>query len=192
MKRGTYLQRHITSACAITILPVKNNYYTEIAIDPELPEQELVITVTATSGSLTSKCTYTVHITQGTYAGIEGDEPVTAPGYEGDSFVSGDSLVAGILSSIGVNTIISDILDRAYTSLPAGLSGVVSFIAPTFDAADDVVSVETEDTTVRNDSFFIAVLDEIGSVADAEIEGIPGLSLIENLQYGDDSAVTFG
>ena len=38
----------------------------------------------------------------------------------------------------------------------------------------------------------IAVLDEIGSVADAEIEGIPGLSLIENLQYGDDSAVTFG
>ena len=180
--------------CIVSVngVPVKNNYYTEIAIDPELPEQELVITVTATSGSLTSKCTYTVHITQGTYAGIEGDEPVTAPGYEGDSFVSGDSLVAGILSSIGVNTIISDILDRAYTSLPAGLSGVVSFIAPTFDADDDVVSVETEDTTVRNDSFFIAVLDEIGSVADAEIEGIPGLSLIENLQYGDDSAVTFG
>lgn len=179
-------------SCIVSVngKPVKNNYYTEIAIDPELPEQELVITVTASGSSLSSKCTYKIHITQGTYAGIEGDEPVTAPGTSGNSFVSGDSLVAGILSSIGVNSVISDILDKAYTSLPAGLSGVVSFIAPTFDGEEE--NVAEENAPVRNDEFFISVLDEIGSVADAEIEGIPGLSLIENLQYGDDSTITFG
>ncbi len=179
-------------SCIVSVngKPVKNNYYNEIAIDPELPEQELVITVTANGSSLSSKCTYKIHITQGTYAGIEGDEPVTAPGTAGNAFVSGDSLVAGILSSIGVNSVISDILDRAYTSLPAGLSGVVSFIAPTFDGGEETTA--EGNAVVRNDEFFISVLDEIGSVADAEIEGIPGLSLIENLQYGDDSTITFG
>ncbi len=178
--------------CIVSVngVPVKNNYYNEIAIDPELPEQDLVITVTATGGSLSSKCTYTVHITQGTYAGIEGDEPVTTPGTENETFVSGDSIVAGILSSIGVNSVISDILDRAYTSLPTGLSGVVSFIAPTFDGGEEAPA--EDNGTVRNDMFFISVLDEIGSVADSDIEGIPGLSLIENIQYGDDSVVTFG
>ena len=179
-------------SCIVSVngVPVKNNYYNEIKIDPEIPEQELVITVTATGGSLSSKCTYTVRLTQGTYAGIEGDEPVTDSGATGNSFVSGDSLVASILSSIGVNSVISDILDRTYSSLPAGLSGVVSFIAPTFDTEEEV-SAEDE-SVVRNDNFFISVLDEIGSVADAEIEGIPGLSLIENITYGDDSTITFG
>lgn len=179
--------------CIVSVngAPVKNNYYNEIAIDPMLPEQDLIITVTATGSSISSKCTYTVHITQGTYAGIEGDEPVTNPG-PNESFVSGDSLVAGILSSIGVNSVISDILDKSYSSLPAGLSGVVSFIAPTFDADEEAPAETEEYASARNDQFFISVLDEIGAVADAEIEGIPGLSLIENLQYGDDSVVTFG
>ncbi|MBQ6897590.1 MAG: cadherin-like beta sandwich domain-containing protein [Clostridia bacterium] len=179
--------------CIVSVngTPVKNNYYNEIAIDPMLPEQVLIITVTATGSSISSKCTYTVHITQGTYAGIEGDEPVTNPG-PNESFVSGDSLVAGILSSIGVNSVISDILDKSYSSLPAGLSGVVSFIAPTFDADEEAPAETEEYASARNDQFFISVLDEIGAVADAEIEGIPGLSLIENLQYGDDSMVTFG
>ena len=178
--------------CIVSVngVPVKNNYYNEIAIDPEAAEQELVITVTASGSSLSSKCTYIVRITQGTYAGIEGDEPVTDSGASGDSFVSGDSLVAAILSSIGVNSVISDILDRTYTSLPAGLSGVVSFIAPTFDS-EETTSAQV-DSTDRNDNFFISVLDEIGSVADADIEGIPGLSFIENIQYGDDSTITFG
>ena len=179
-------------SCIVSVngVPVKNNYYNEIKIDPEIPEQELVITVTATGGSLSSKCTYTVRLTQGTYADIEGDEPVTDSGATGNSFVSGDSLVASILSSIGVNSVISDILDRTYSSLPAGLSGVVSFIAPTFDTEEEA-SAE-EESVVRNDNFFISVLDEIGAVADAEIEGIPGLSLIENITYGDDSTITFG
>lgn len=179
-------------SCIVSVngTPVKNNYYNEIAIDPELPEQDIVITVTATGSSRSSKCTYTVHITQGTYAGIDGDEPVSKPGAESETFVSADSLVAGILSSIGVNSVISDILDKAYTSLPAGLSGVVSFIAPTFDGGEEAPS--ENNGIVHDDQFFISVLDEIGSVADADIEGIPGLSLIENIQYGDDSVVTFG
>ncbi len=165
---------------------VKNNYYNEVMIDPELPEQDIVITVTATGGGASSKCTYTVHIEQGTYADAPGDEPVTEN--ESETYVSADSLVAGILSALGVNSVIASVLDSAYTALPAGLSGVVSFIAPTFD--DDGAEIVTEEQ--NNDEFFISVLDEIGSVADAVIEGIPGLSIIENLEYGDDSVITFG
>ncbi len=177
--------------CIVSVngVAVKNNYYNEVSIDPDADEQDLVITITASSGAVSSKCTYTVHIVQGTYAGIEGDEPVTVP-EEGHSYVSADSLVAGILSSIGLNSVISAVLDKSYTSLPAGLSGIVSFIAPTFDGGTDTsVSAGVQE---YDDEFYISVLDEIGAVVDTEIEGIPGLSVIENMQYGDDSVITFG
>ena len=178
--------------CIVSVngVPVKNNYYNEIQINPELAEQELVITVTASGGRESSKCTYTVHLTQGTYEGTPGDEPVTNGGNTGEAYVSSDSLVAGILSSIGVNSVISAVIDRTYTSLPAGLSGVVSFIAPTF--GDEAAAENTETADNQNDEFFIAVLDEIGSVVDTDIEGIPGLSIIENIEYGKDSYITFG
>ncbi len=187
--------------CIISVngVPVKNNYYTEVGIDPELDEQDLIITVTATGGGESSKCTYTVHLTQGTYANIEGDKPVVEE--EKENYVSADSLVAEILSSIGVNSIVSDVIDTVYTALPVDLSGVVSFIAPTFD--EDITSAlpviggvtfDTESETEADsskDDFFISVLDQIGAVADTYIAGIPGLDIIEGIQYGDDSPITF-
>ncbi len=188
--------------CSISVngVPVKNNYYTEVEIDPELDKQELVVTVTATGAGETSECTYTIHLTQGTYANVEGDEPVTENPAE--NYVSADSLVAEILSTIGVNSIISDVIDTVYTALPVDLSGVVSFIAPTFgdNVASGITGTDvdtTADTIVfpeagsGNDEFFISVLDQIGAVVDTSIGGIPGLEIIENLQYGDDSSITF-
>ncbi len=169
---------------------IKNNYYNEISIDPELSQQDVVITVSASGYGISSECTYTIHVTQGTYAGIEGDEPVTGNGNEEHSYVSSDSLVAEILSSIGVNSVISAVLDKSYSALPAGLSGVVSFIAPTFDT--DTQEPAGDAAAENDDDFYISVLDEIGSVIDTDIEGIPGLSLIENIEYGDDSLITFG
>ncbi len=169
--------------------PVKNNYYNEIILDTEKNEFDLVITVTATGSQKSSKCTYTVHITQGTYAGIEGDDPVTESGQESPSYVSSDSLIAGVLSSLGLNTVISAVLDNSYMSLPAGLSGIVSFIAPTF--GEEALTGEAPFVSDKNDEFYISVLDEIGTVVNTEIEGIPGLGLIENLENGDDSYITF-
>ena len=178
-------------SCVVTVngVAIKNNYYNEVKIDPDVAQQELVIKLTVSGGGKASECTYTINLTQGTYEGIEGDEPVTGTENEEHSYVSSDSLVADILSSIGVNSVISAVIDKAYAALPTGLSGIVSFIAPTFD---DAASSVTEVTEEHNDDFFISVLDEIGSVVDADIEGIPGLSLIENIKYGDDSIITFG
>ena len=165
-------------SCIVSVngVTVKNNYYNEITIDPDKKEQELVIKVTATGGGKSSVCVYTVHITQGTYENVAGDKPAS----DNSDVVSADSLVAGILSSIGVNSVISSVLDSSYTSLPVGLSGIVSFIAPTFDNGSTAVT-EAEDD-VYGDDFFISVLDEIGSLIDTDIEGIPGLSLLENIE----------
>lgn len=168
--------------------PVKNNYYNEIMLDLNKNEQDLIIKVTATGRYKSSECIYTIHIKQGTYSGIEGDRPVTDTGTEEHSYVSSDSLVSDVLSSLGINSVISAVIDSTYLSLPAGLSGIVSFIAPTFEAsdADDELYV-----TDKNDEFYISVLDDIGAYVNTEIDGIPGLSLIENLENGDDSYITF-
>jgi hypothetical protein len=71
----------------------------------------------------------------------------------------------------------------------AGLSGIVSFIAPTFGDEETTGGAESSDT--KNDEFYVSVLDDIGSLIDTEIEGIPGLGLIDNLENGDDSYITF-
>ncbi|MBE6791168.1 MAG: cadherin-like beta sandwich domain-containing protein [Ruminococcaceae bacterium] len=169
--------------------PIRNNYYNEVMLDPDKNECDLVITVTATGKNKTSKCTYTVHVIQGTYAGIDGDAPVVSPENENPSYATSDSLVSGILSSLGVNSVISSVLDNSYVSLPAGLSGIVSFIAPTF--GDEEVTAPAASPDEKNDEFYISVLDDIGNLIDTEIEGIPGLGLIENLENGDDSYITF-
>lgn len=168
--------------------PVKNNYYNEVMLDSEKETQELVIKVTATGRYKSSECTYTLHITQGTYAGIEGDEPVTNTGSEDHSYISSDSLVSDVLSSLGINSVISAVIDSAYLSLPAGLSGIVSFIAPTFEGNNSGTEISA---TGKNDEFYISVLDDIGAYVNTDIDGIPGLSLIENLENGDDSYITF-
>lgn len=187
--------------CIVSVngTPVKNNYYNEIAIDPELVEQKLVIKVTATGGGETSECTYTVHLTQGTYASVEGDAPVTEE--EQESFVSSDSLVAEILSGIGVNSIVSDVINNVYSTLPVDVSGVVSFIAPTFGdnvasgltgtVTDTTIDATIETVPATDDEFFISVLDQIGAIADTTIGGIPGLDIIGDIQSGEFGAVTF-
>ncbi len=167
---------------------IKNNYYNEISVDPDMKEQDLIITVTASGGGKSSKCTYTVHITQGTFAGVAGDEPVTAPGKEEPSFGTSDELVDSIFADLGISSYVSDILDRNFTSIPAGLSSVMSFIAPVFDEEQ---TGNEQNTETKNDEFFIAVLDDIGAVFDSEISGVPGLEVIKTLGNGADPFVAF-
>ncbi len=168
--------------------PINNNYYNEVMLDITKPTQDLVIKVTATGRNRSSECTYVIHVTQGTYAGIEGDEPITDSGSEEHSYVSSDSLVSDVLSTLGLNTVISTVINSNYTSLPSGLSGIVSFIAPTFnEPADNAGSAQVE----KNDDFYISVLDDIGAFVNTDIEGIPGLALVKNLENTYDSYITF-
>ncbi len=188
-----YPTAYVTNLSAYNVLvsvngvTIRNNYYNEIELDTSAEEQMLYIKVTATGNGKSSECLYTVTVHQGDYSSVPGDKPVQ--GDDGPSYSSADSLVADVLANLGMNSVISAVLNKSYASLPKTVSGVVSFIAPTFEGDSPVGSVT--DGSNESDEFFIAVLDEIGSVMDAEISGIPGIELASEMS-DPDSVVTFG
>ncbi len=169
-------------------MPVTNNYYNEIQLLPDEKQQDLVITVTASDGNKTSKCVYTVHVAQGTFAGVEGDEPVTAPSTTEPTFNTSDALINSIFADLGINSFVTDILDRNYSSIPANLSAVMSFIDPSSDYQSEGNEQGAE---IRDDEFYIAVLDDVGAVFDSEISGVPGLEVIKGIADGADTFITF-
>lgn len=172
-------------------LPVKNNYYNEIQILPDEDVQSLSVKVFVSGGGRKSECTYVVRVHQGE-GRPEENVPSTESGTEEHSYVSSDSLVAGVLSSMGVNSVISSILDRSYVSLPTGLSGIVSFIAPTFDeGTTGGNSVSVGESEGKDDSFYYSVLDEIGALVNTEIKGIPGIEFSGDIASLKDKYVTF-
>lgn len=171
--------------------PVKNNYYNEVQILPDVKVQELVVIVSASGGGRKSECKYIVRIHQGEDNATQGDVPSTEVGTEEHSYASSDSVVAGVLSSLGLNSVISAVLDKSYTSLPTGLSGIVSFIAPTFDETAGGNAVSGEQNADKNDDFYISVLDDIGAVVNTEIMGIPGIELSDSVSNVRNGYVTF-
>ncbi len=169
---------------------VRNNYYNEVSIPADVSVHELVITVTASGNGRSSECKYIIRIHQGEDNGAE-EPSVDVPGSEEHSYASSDSIVTDVLSSLGLNSVISSVLDYSYVSLPSGLSGIVSFIAPTFDGTDgNVSSVGGVAEAVKSDDFYISVLDEIGALVNTEIEGIPGVDISGDL-FSPDTYVTF-
>lgn len=173
-------------------IPIKNNYYNEIGILPDSDVQELAVSVIVSGGGRKSECTYVVRIHQGEESTPEGDIPSTEAVTEEHSYVSSDSLVADVLSSMGINSVISAILNKSYVSLPTGLSGIVSFIAPTFDENSTVGNyVSGGQTTGKDDGFYISVLDEIGTLMNTEIQGIPGIEFSGDIANLKDRYVTF-
>ncbi len=171
-------------------IAVRNNYYNEVSIDPDKQEQTLTIVVNVSENGKNRKCTYTVNITQGTYENVAGDEPVTEN--ESPTYTSSDSLVAGIMASLGLNSSLSTVINSSYLTLPTGLSGIVAVMAPTFDesAGEEPNTVEGS-KEVENDEFFISILDELGALFDTEITGIDGIDFADTIVNMDESLITF-
>ena len=172
---------------SINGVTVRNNYYNEIELDTSAKEQMLYIKVTVSGNGKSSECLYTVTVHQGDYSSVPGDKPVQDDNRP--SYPSADSLVADVLANLGMNSVISAVLNKSYASLPKTVSGVVSFIAPTFEGETPGGSMA--DGGNEDDVFFIAVLDEIGSVMDTEISGISGIELSSE-NSDADSFITFG
>lgn len=166
---------------------IKNNYYNEIDIEYTEDVQKLVIVVTVSDNGESEKCTYTVTVRQGSYADIEGEGPVTDTNTP--SFGTSDSVVVEVLANLGINSVISAVLDKSYVSLPSTVSTVVSFMAPTFDS--EALNAEALLSENAQDSFYINVLDEVGSVVDADIEGVPGIELTPDVSVNPGKLVTF-
>lgn len=168
---------------------VRNNYYNEITVDPNVDTQELLIKVTAVEKGKTYAMDYKVVLHQGTYAAIEGDKPVSES--QGNSFTSSDSIVLGVLSSLGVNIDVSEIVSGVFLTVPEEITDVVSYIAPTFGKVSSVGS-SVSDNNSDSQSFYLDMLDEIGSQGDYGINGIPGLDSVENISVEDLKLVSFG
>lgn len=166
---------------------IKNNYYNEVEIDYTADVQQLVIEVTVSKNGKAEKCRYNITVHQGSYADVEGEGPVT----DGNkpSFGTSDSVVADTLSNLGMNSVISAVLDKSYIALPSTVTTVVSFMAPTFDA--EALNAEGFLSGSEQDNFYISVLDEVGSVVDADIKGVPGIELAPDVEQNPGKLVTF-
>ena len=167
---------------------IRNNYYTEVPIEPESAEQTLKITVVATSSSgKTAKCVYNILVRQGkteySAAPDGGNQEPTS-----EMFQSSESLVTDILSSLGINTSISSIFSNIYSSLPVSIKNTVSYMAPTFAGG-----TPSDSAAEKNDAEYIDLLDRVGSIVDAKVTGIYGIDFLQNMEteFSPKNYVTF-
>ena len=178
---------------AINNTTVKNNYFNQIRLDPDEPMQVVKIVVDATVDGQRSFSAYYITV----YQGAEDYVPEKTIDFESltGTSDSSESIINQILSKFGVSpSIMSAMDDVFYTMLPAGLQGVLSFIAPSFgdltgdgepveDAADgtqtdaaDAVTAQTP-ISVRTEAYFRDLLDRMGLVVDSVITGVRGVDL---------------
>lgn len=162
--------------------PVRNNYYTEIAVDPMKATQTLTFTVTATSESRTSTCVYYVDLHQGMQAAPPaGKTPSVPSGVETNPFISSESLVAQIMNSFGMDPAAVSYLGTSFFALPLPTQNVLSYISPSFDAetlfSDAAAAPAVQAVPVLPDEEYIAVLDQIGNLSDVTIKGVDGAKL---------------
>ena len=179
--------------------PLRNNAFSEVMLNTKKTEQTLEIRVSAFLNGENSVCTYSIRIVQGPDVSNPSAEPVQ----------SADTIISGILESFGMNDpSVSSLMDDILSTLPGSVKNVLSFISPTFlggetpaeeetapavtepapaipsEPAEEPVS-EAGPSTLQErlaDSFFVSVLDRIGSVLDFVIYGINGVGLNDRYQ----------
>lgn len=159
-------------------VPVKDNFYSEVSLDPSLNMQTLSIKVTYTTRSVKNDCTYLLNVYQGTGAQPEEttkDENTSSPDNSTGSGTA-SSIVSSILSSFGVSTDLDDTLSSAVLSLPSKITSIISVLAPSFDTAEPTTSFIDSGSNVFGSLFNI--LDTVGERVNFDLSGIGGLSLL--------------
>lgn len=161
---------------------VRNGYYTEIAVDPDLPTQTLAVSVTATSDRKTSRCVYYIDLHQGAQEKPQ-DNQSALPSDSGNPFISSESLVSQVMASVGMDPSALSYIGSALYSFALPTQSVMTYLSPSFDAetlfSEDVQTAAVTQVTALSDEEYKAVLDEIGNLADVNIRGIDG-TLLDN------------
>lgn len=173
---------------------VQDNFFTEVPLDSQKAEQELVIRVEAARyGDLDVK-TYTVKV----YSPVSASIPaVSAPGTTESEYQNADTIVSEILRSVGVNEGVIKATDNLINALPVSLRSAMDFISPTFgenlNIDGETSVIPTPRNTEISDSAFVSYLDKLGAVMNSSISGIDGLTLSENIesQLMDYNFITF-
>ncbi len=160
---------------------IKNNFFTSVALDPSRQSEDIVIDVACSVGGSSSSCKYVITVYQGENG--TGSENSDAPSSEPSSLATSDTIVAGIFSTLGLNTSVSSLVEDFYTALTPSLKNVISFIAPTFgeeNLSPVINGNETTDGSAQPDEYYNDFLDKIGAMVDSDITGVGGFSLAEN------------
>ena len=169
--------------------PIRNGYYTEVAIDPEKSYQTLAVSVVVTSEKKSSQFVYYIDLRQGAAQQVQQATATDAANLLNNPFISSESLVSEIMSNFGLSYSIMSYLGSSFYSFTVPTQNVLSFLTPSFDAeelfGDGTQLITTDQGVVLSDAEYKAVLDEIGSLTDAKIRGIDGT----NLPLGEIGAI---
>lgn len=172
---------------------LRDNYYNEIDLNSSLEVQTVKVKVSCTANGKTSVCTYTFNFYQSSKEPPKGDIP-TADDIAG--FITSDSIISGIFSSMGINRNLGTAADNLLVSVPSAVKSVISFISPTFgeENGTDVTGSNADDSSrAEKEIVCVSILDKIGSVADIDIKGVDGLKLVDNTVSGKGlDLVSFG
>lgn len=170
---------------------LRNNYYNEIELNSSLKVQTFTLRSECTTKGKTKVCNYVFNFYQGLNDAPKGDIP-TADDFNG--FVSSDTIIGSIFSSMGINRTITSVVDSFLTDVPSSVKGVISFIAPTFGEEKNTSdTVENSGTNYEKELVCSSILDKIGSVADIDIKGLDGIGYLSEVVSGEKlNLVSFG
>ena len=165
--------------------PIRNGYYTEVAIDPDKAYQTLAVSVVVTSEKKNSQFVYYIDLRQGTAQQAQPEQqatPTDVINVTTNPFITSESLVSEIMTTFGMDSTVLSYLGASLYSFALPTQNVLSFLSPSFDAEElfgDVSQpvVTDQGAVVLSDEQYKAVLDEIGSLTDAKIRGIDGTTL---------------
>ena len=153
-------------------VPVKDNYFTEVSVDPEKAVQTLTITVECEEG-LGSVKDYVITV-HNDNIGKEGQTPEGA-GYP--EFPSSESIISAILNAAGVDPQITAAAENLFGGLPQTLESSLAYLTPTFSGDRDGTGQDGNQMFDDATAYF-GILDALGaSVKDIDLDNVFALGL---------------
>ena len=161
-------------------MPIKDNYYTEIAVSPVQEVQKLTITVNCIAGTGSVK-EYVITVHSEDALGKPQEEP-TVPAAETDVYLSSNVIVSRIIAAAGVDQGIAEAAGNLIKILPKSVQDAFTFITPTFEETGDPAQPVPAVLPAAQDRLaeaqpFIGILDSIGTYVNSMIGGIGGIGL---------------
>ncbi len=163
--------------------PIKDNYFTQVAISPSQNVQKLSITVECVAGEGAVK-NYVINVHSEDAIGRPEDH-TDASETVSNVYLSSNTIVSRILASAGVDEGVAEAAENLIKIMPKSVQDAFMFITPTFEEEDNDTSADPAEETAlplaveqySSAQPFIGVLDSIGSYVNSMIGGIGGIGL---------------
>ncbi len=110
---------------------VRENYYVDVALNSELSNESIVITVEYTDSSGTKSSSYVLNIYQGTETYVQSSGDITISGAL--SGVTG--IITDLLAEVGLDSSIANLVSNIPFELPERFFSISSLLLPSFDTS---------------------------------------------------------